>query len=285
MTEGGKSMSDVSINDQVQSLIAKYEGKEISVAELLCDMHARNPENIGLIYENGSGENTQYTFAQLKELSSKFAGALAEMGIRKGDRVGIMLPKCPEMVIAALGIWRLGAVYLPLFTAFGPEAIKHRVIDSGAKMVITDDKNRPKLEELLSIFPVDVIVVSKEAGGFWDEIEKANPVEKSTLVEGDDLVGLLYTSGTTGNPKGVEIPVKALASMEAYMRFALDVREEDVYLNLADPGWAYGLYFNLIGPLLLGKGILFYGSPFNPLEVYRVMEKYHVTNFAAAPTA
>ena len=154
-------MNTVSNNDKVLSLLGKYEGEGISVAELLCDIHAKTPGKVGLFYETATGESTLYTFAELKELSSKFAGTLAEMGIEKGDRVGIMLPKCPEMVIAALAIWRLGAVYLPLFTAFGPGAIEHRVMDSGAKVVITDSKNSPKLKELASKSSVKVVIAAK----------------------------------------------------------------------------------------------------------------------------
>jgi acetyl-CoA synthetase len=96
---------------------------------------------------------------------------------------------------------------------------------------------------------------------------------------------LLFTSGTTGNPKGVPIPVKCLASFEAYMRFGLDVRSDDVFWNMADPGWAYGLYDNLLGPLLLGKTVHFYGGAFSPEDVYKIMHKWQVTNFASAPTA
>ncbi|OLN28486.1 AMP-binding protein [Desulfosporosinus metallidurans] len=286
-------MSNVKFRNEILLLLEKYGAQNLSVAELLCDRHAKIPEKVALFYESENGDSVKYTFAELKELSSKFARVLAEVGIQKGDRVGVMLPKCPEMVITALAVWRLGAVYLPLFTAFGPSAIAHRLTDSEAKVVVTDTNNRPKLEDLMTKLPVSIVTVSdqfeekvaKDEYSFWNEMKKSEPIRNVTLVNGDDLLILLYTSGTTGNPKGVKIPVKSLASFEAYMRFALDLRNEDMYWNLADPGWAYGLYYNLIGPLLIGKATLFYGGPFNPNEVYRILEKYSVTNFAAAPTA
>ena len=95
---------------------------------------------------------------------------------------------------------------------------------------------------------------------------------------------LLYTSGTTGHPKGVEVPIKALASFEAYMRFGLDLKPSDVFWNIADPGWAYGLYYGLAGPLLLGQTFIMFNAPFNVEETYRILTEYGVTNYAAAPT-
>jgi acetyl-CoA synthetase len=95
---------------------------------------------------------------------------------------------------------------------------------------------------------------------------------------------LIYTSGTTGQPKGVEVPVRALASFAAYLRFGLDLRDDDVYWNIADPGWAYGLYYALLAPLLLGQATLFVNARFDAEATWRALGRYGVTNFAAAPT-
>jgi len=281
--------------DAVSFWLKEYAGEGVSVAHLLCDRHARTPDKVALFYESALGESAKFTFAELRELSSKLAGFLQALGVQKGDRVAVMLPKTPELVIAALAVWRLGAVYLPLFTAFGPDAISYRLQDSKARLVITDANNRNKLADIGAdgIGSIDVITVAGPRGtgiekgdySFWHELENGKSLANPVSVCGDDLMILLYTSGTTGNPKGVEIPVKALASFEAYMRFGLDLREDDMYWNLADPGWAYGLYYNLMGPLLMGKATLFYNAPFSPLGTYKILEKYRVTNLAAAPTA
>lgn len=285
-------MKEFSTQEKINEWLQEYGGDKVSVADFLCDRHARIPERVALYYENEAGESSKFTFAELKELSSKMAGFLQGAGVQKGDRVAVMLPKSPEIIISALAIWRLGAVYQPLFTAFGPEAIAYRMKDSNAKIIITDNNNRSKLHEITEKTDVKVITV---AGGnsttlendydFWSVLNISIALENPTLVNGEDLLILLYTSGTTGNPKGAKIPVKSLAAFEAYMRFGLDMREEDMYWNVADPGWAYGLYYNLIGPLLIGKATLFYSAPFNPDNVYRILEKYRITNFAAAPTA
>lgn len=288
-------MTSIVPEEAVPAWLKEYGGNNVSVAHFLCDRHAHVPERVALFYENAQGEEAKFTFAELLDLSSRMAGFLQSIGVEKGDRVAAMLPKVPELMITTLAIWRLGAVYVPLFTAFGPDAVDYRLRDSGTRVVVTDANNRPKLKGISSEKPDSIRIVTladrrgrgleKGDYSFWNEVEKASAFEEPVAVNGDDLMILIYTSGTTGSPKGVEVPVKALASFEAYMRFGLDLRDYDMFWNMADPGWAYGLYYNLVGPLLLGKAALFYDAPFNPLDTYRIMKKYRVTNIATAPTA
>ena len=139
-----------------------------------------------------------------------------------------------ELVVATLGIWRLGAVHVPLFTAFGCEAISYRVSDAPPRIVVTDHANRQKIP------PGSYTIVTHGKTSDHDiAFEKpASPLKESIQRSSDDLLILIYTSGTTGNAKGVEVPVKALAYLEMYMRCGLDVHNDDVYWNVADPGWA-----------------------------------------------
>lgn len=286
------------LSKQVENLLHEYNRQIPSVAHVLCDRHNQN--KVALCYENSVGEKQTYTYGELAELSKKFATVLHNLGIKKGQRVAILLPKGPELFISALAVWRLGAIHVPLFTAFGPQAIAYRVNHSGAQIVITDSENRAKLNETASESnPIDtsrvhVITVTSESEHvleskssdiqFWNSLYNATPLSKNSEVTGDDLFILLFTSGTTGQPKGVEVPVNALAAFEGYMRFGLDLRKDDVFWNIADPGWAYGLYFALIGPLLLGQTTMMFNAKFNVEETYRILEEYEVTNFAAAPT-
>src|SRR5699024_3320710 len=114
--------------------------------------------------------------------------------------------------------------------------------------------------------------------------ESGQSLEQNEVVTKDDLLIILYTSGTTGNPKGVQVPVYSLAAFEAYMRFGLNLRKGEVFWNIADPGWAYGLYFAVIGPLLLGETFIVYDGPFDVQNTLRIFQEYKVTNFAGAPT-
>lgn len=288
------AMTDINPQQAIHMWLAEYGASNVSAADFLCDRHIRIPEKVALFYEGAQGDASQWTFRELRDLSSKMAGFLNAAGVKKGDRVATLLPKLPELIITTLAIWRLGAIYVPLFTAFGPDAIDYRVTDSGTRMVVTNAAQRPKLTETSSYKEekIAVVTIADDIGrgmekgdyNFWNELEKAKSFERPTSVSGDDLFVMLYTSGTTGNPKGVEVPVKALASFHAYMEFGLDIQEDDMYWNMADPGWAYGLYYSLIGPLLFGKSTLFYNAPFNPDEVYRLLSKYQVNNFASAPT-
>lgn len=289
------AMTDMDPQAAIDLWLDTYGGKAISAANFLCDRHADIPEKIALFYEDGDGNTSKWTFRELQDLSSKMAGFLRSIGVGKGDRVAALLPKMPELVITTLAVWRLGAAYVPLFTAFGADAIDHRVGDSGAKVVVTNTVQRPKLSDTTCYKEdrIAVVTIAEACGrgiekgdySFWHELDRAQAVDAPEPVSGDDLLIMLYTSGTTGSPKGVEVPIKALASFQAYMEFGLDMREDDMYWNMADPGWAYGLYYNLVGPLLVGKSTLFYGGAFSPADVFRILNKYRVTNFASAPTA
>lgn len=281
---------------EVTNLLQQYDQSIPSIAHLLCDRH--DQDKIAMYYENSAGTKKVYKYKDLKEYSIKFAGVLQKLGIKKGDSVAVLLPKGPELLLSVLAIWRLGGVHVPLFTAFGPQAISYRVKNSKASVIITDDTNRPKLDKtesepsVIDSAKLSVITLAssdnKVAGPdveFWDALKKADPISKNTVVTGDDVFILLFTSGTTGQPKGVEVPVEALATFEAYMRYGLDLRKEDVFWNIADPGWAYGLYFGLVSPMLLGQTFIMIHAKFNVDEAYRILEEYQVTNFAGAPTA
>lgn len=288
-------MTQLSKENLIASWLKEYGGDKVSAASFLCDRHARIPEKTALFYEDGDGRMSKFTYAELMTLSSKMAGFLRRIGVEKGGRVACFLPKSPELVITALAVWRLGAAYVPLFTAFGPDAVDYRVSDSGARVVVTNPVHRPKLSKTTALKDGEMTVVTvadlngkgieKCDYSFWHELENAAPVTESVSVDGNDTMIMLYTSGTTGNPKGVQVPVRALAAFQAYMAFGVDIRQEDMYWNMADPGWAYGLYYNVVGPLLLGKAILFYSGAFTPENIFRILSKYQVTNFASAPTA
>jgi acetyl-CoA synthetase len=256
-----------------------------------CDRHVA-PGRIALEWESQDGRRANYTFAQLQELSARFAGFLTSCGVQAGDVVAGLLPRTPELLVIILGTWRAGAVYQPLFTAFGPKAIEHRLNTSGAKLVVTNHSNRPKLDDV-KVSPV-IVVVPDATGGetvragdfdFHSELARQSAEFTPVLRRGTDLFLMMSTSGTTGLPKGVPVPLKALLSFYVYMRDAVGLRPDDNFWNIADPGWAYGLYYAVTGPLLLGHATTFYDGPFTVESTYRIIETHGITNLAGAPTA
>ncbi len=276
---------------RVADWTATYGASDVSLADLLCDRHARNPHHVAAYFVDAAGKQEALTFAALRDRSAQFASVLRDLGVGKCDRVATLLPRTPELFIAMLGIWRLGAGHVPLFTAFGPDAIAYRLQHSDARVLVTDTANQHKLGSATASTLAAVIV---EEGGtlperpasipFWRALSAADPVASPVPISGDDPMFIIYTSGTTGLPKGVPFTVRALPALEAYMRFGMDVQPEDVYWNIADPGWAYGLAFAVVTPLLIGQTTLLVNAPFSAEMVYEVWCTHGVTNFAAAPT-
>lgn len=259
----------------------------INVCAECCDRWAADPDRIALHWEDASGSRLDMTFAQLRDASGRFANLLTAQGIVAGDCVSVMLPRVPELLIAALGIWRAGAVYQPMFTAFGSKAIEHRLAASRAKLVVTDSANRGKFDDIEDVPPIAVTNgrSRNEDIDLASDLSQYDTTYAPVECNGDDSFLLMSTSGTTGLPKGLSVPIRALISFRAYMTFAIDLRPDDVYWNMADPGWAYGLYYAVVGPLLLGNTTIFYDGTFAPDATYRVILDRGVTNLAAAPTA
>lgn len=282
--------ADDLILECLEEWLAEYGGGAVDVASLLCDRHIAGPDRLAAICDDGAGHATRLSFGELREQSARFAGALRDLGVERGDRVAVLLPKTPELLIALLAIWRLGAVYVPLFTAFGPVAIGYRLRHSDARVVVTDAANRPKIVAADAAGRTMILVESGDGAEepgvrrFWSSLAATPPLERSVTLGGDDPMILIYTSGTTGQPKGVAVPVRALAAFRSYMHFGVDLRADDVFWNIADPGWAYGLYYGVVGPLLLGQTLRLVNAPFSAELVWRAWETYGVTNFAAAPT-
>lgn len=252
-----------------------------------CDKHAQ-PGRVALNWESRDGRSEQITFTELQERSAQLANLLRARGIQPGDRVAGLLPRTPELLVVILGTWRAGAVYQPLFTAFGPKAIEYRISSSEARLIFTDEANRHKLDDVTGCPPVMTVDAPREgtdASDFQAELAAQPSTFTPVLRSGDDPFVMLFTSGTTGPAKGVAVPLRALLSFYVYTRWSLDLRDEDAYWNIADPGWAYGLYYAVIGPLLLGHATTLYDGPFTVDSTYHVIRKYGITNLAGAPTA
>ena len=257
----------------------------INAAVECCDRHA-TPGRVALYWEGQDGRSSTLTFEQLREQSSRFANFLVSRGVQPGDRVAGLLPRVPELLVVILGTLRAGAVYQPLFTAFGPKAIEYRVGASEAKLIVTDPVNRHKLDEVEGC-PAVMTLGATVAGDIDFHAELARQADSFAPVmrKGDDPMLMLFTSGTTGLAKGVAVPHRALMAFQMYMRYAVGLRDEDAFWNIADPGWAYGLYYAAIGPLLLGHATTFYDGPFSVESTYRMIGKYGITNLAGSPTA
>lgn len=259
----------------------------INAAEICCIRHANDPSRVALRHRAPDGGTKDWTFAELNQISSRLAGVLQDLGVGQGGCVAGLLPRTPELLITILATWRLGALYQPLFTAFGPKAIEHRLSLGDTRVVVADAANRPKLDELDTC--ATVVTVGAAAAGtdtdFWSAIEgQAGDIAPLPL-DLDDPFLMMFTSGTTGLPKPLLIPLRAIAGFVGYMRDAVGVREGDRFWNLADPGWAYGLYYTITGPLAMGITIVFHEGSFNVDSTYDTIAEYGITNLAGSPTA
>ncbi len=273
---------------RIQRLIEKYDRADASVAEILCD--GREPSSLAYRIIAADLSARDLSYGELKLESERLAGGLQSLGIVAGDRVATLMGKSRSYVITLMAIWRLGAVHVPLFTAFAPPAIALRLTESGAKLVICDPAQRPKLEagsDMPANAPWRIVTTGEPdhaALSYAALLETGSPAPGAAKIGGDAPIIHVFTSGTTGNPKAVVVPLRALAAFEAYAIFGLGLQEDDIYWCAADPGWAYGLYFGILATFTTGVRSILYEGGFSPEATLSILTEQRVTNFAAAPT-
>lgn len=261
--------------------------KGINICHEICDRHARG-DRLALRHDGPDGQTGEYSFRLLRDRSAQFANYLRQHGIGKGDRVAGLLPRSPELLITILGTLRAGAVYQPLFTAFGPEAIDYRLQRAGTRLIVTNGDQWPKVAELTNRPRSLLVGASKgpeKADGSFDQVLEQSTDFEPVLITREDPCLQMFTSGTTGKAKGVSVPAHALLEFWVYMADAVDLRQDDRFWNVADPGWAYGLYYGVVGPLAMGATIHFNEHPFTADDALAFLSRHRITNLAAAPTA
>ena len=284
MTENTASTASTPLTPE--ELLAIYDVPGASAAEFLCDRH--DPDAVAFTVIDPDLSGRDITYGELRTESEKVAAALAALGVAEGDRVATLMSKSADLVFTLMGIWRLGAVHMPLFTAFAWPAIEMRITGGDAKVIVSDADQRGKLET--TSVPVVVAGLADCPEAREGDLDLATvvaarePGHPAAVTGPDAGMVMLFTSGTTGTPKGVVVPVRALAAFHQYIETGLDVRADDVFWNGADPGWAYGLYYGILGPLAVGRRSLLLHARYTPELAFAVLQYYRVTNFAAAPT-
>ncbi len=259
----------------------------------VCDKWANEKYRLALIYIDKDGKDHKYTFWELKNLSNQLANTLRAKGVEKLERVGILLPPCPETLLAHIAIYKLGAIAVPLLPLFGPEAIEYRLENSESKVVITDNENLTKVLNIKDRLPnLQMIIVVNSEGmdnvdDFWQSLQKGSRSFNPVLTKPEDPALIIYTSGTTGPPKGTlhghQILLGILPGFEFYHN--LFPKEGDLMWTPLD--WAYigGSYDALFPTLHHGIPMLAYRArKFNPEEAFYIMDKYGVRNLMAVPT-
>lgn len=292
--DGYKTLSWKKMSHNVDS----FSDGTFNVAYNAIDRHVANGKKnkVALYYKGANGEKEEYTFGEVKSLSDKFANVLTSQDVTKGDRVFIFLPTIPERYVAFLGILKLGAIAGTMFAAFQEMALLDRLSDSEAKIVITNAalyprikhiwKDLPHLEKVILVgrgsdaLPSDENIVSYDA-----EMKKASDSFAIAHLQPEDFSYMLYTSGTTGKPKGVVHSHYDILQAMMTTKYVLDVQEDDVYWCTADLGWVTGVVYGCLGPWGLGATQVISEERFSPEGWYNLIKDYNVTVWYSAPTA
>ncbi|MET8428475.1 acetate--CoA ligase [Nocardia sp. NPDC004860] len=278
--------------------LAGLPGGGLNIAYEAVDRHLGTPlENApALRWLAAAGGDTTLTYAELATLSNRFANVLRGLGVRRGDRVCLLLGRTPELYIAALGAWKAGCVVSPLFSAFGPEPVRQRLELSGATTLITSsDLYRRRVASNRFALPALRHVVLTDEGIDDDPIDDTVGLTLAMAVAGDefpivrtgpeDPALLHFTSGTTGRPKGAVHVHGAVLAHRITAHYALDLRPGDVFWCTADPGWVTGMSYGVIAPLCLGVTVITDEAEFDAQRWYDILTAERVSVWYTAPTA
>lgn len=249
------------------------------------DHWARTADGPALVWCNAAGEERRYSFSDMARLTARLASGLRQRGVRKGDRVVVMLPRIPEWQVAMVACMKLGAVPIPCIEMLTTKDLAYRIDNAGAAAVIARADHAHKFESLLGQLPVRVSV--GDAKG-WESLDSVMQDGREDFVPetiaSEDPALLYYTSGSTGNPKGVLHASRAIHAWREVAHTWLDLGRDDTIWCTADTGWSKAGTSILIGPWSMGACAFFYDGPFDPKERLRLLAKYRVTVYCAPGT-
>tara|TARA_B110000908_G_scaffold161426_1_gene205729 strand:- start:39 stop:1946 length:1908 start_codon:yes stop_codon:yes gene_type:complete len=299
--------------DFIKPEIKWFEGAKLNITENCIDRHlsTRGDKTAILFEPNDPKESSQHiTYSELHKRVNQFANVLKDQGIRKGDRVCIYLPMIPELAISLLACARIGAIHSVVFAGFSATALSTRINDSDCKMVITSDGSyrgakkidlKSIVDEALEVCPgissvlvakrINTDIDMKEGRDQWLQplLDKASIACKPEIMDAEDPLFILYTSGSTGMPKGMVHTTAGYMVYTAYsFKNAFQYTENDIYWCTADIGWITGHSYIVYGPLANGATtVMFEGVPSYPDHgrFWEVVEKHKVNQFYTAPTA
>jgi len=252
-------------------------------------------DKLALLWEGHAGEEKRYTFHEARRAANTFAQYLRDLGVKDGDRVCLFMDKIPELYFSFLGVLKMGAIAQPLFSAFGDESLKVRLDNSEAVAIITQKKHVAKVRRILEDMPYmkHVVMVDydnksplRERESAFD-LATARPVEhfEAFPTKAESPSVLHYTSGTTGQPKGVKHVHYSLISQYLTTKWILDLQDDDIYWCTADPGWVTGTSYGIIGPWSLGVTQCVLDRGFSTEDWYAFIERHRISMWYSAPTA
>jgi acetyl-CoA synthetase len=289
-----------------------FVGGQLNVSDNCLDRHvdAGGGDKVAYYWEGEPGDTRTITYAELRDEVARFANALKELGVRKGDRVNIYMGMVPELPIAMLACARLGAAHSVVFGGFSASALRDRINDAEAKVLITQDEGwragkpvplkRSADEACESTPSIEHVVVLRRTGNdvpmtdgrdlWWQELVEGQSTDcPPEPMDSEDLLYLLYTSGTTARPKGIMHTTGGyLTGVASTHRLVFDLHDDDVYWCAADVGWVTGHSYIVYGPLANhATSVMYEGAPGYPEKDrwWELVEKYKVTILYTAPTA
>ena len=274
------------------------EGGGLNIAYEAVDRHAAGElaERVAIRWLGKRGERRDLTYRDLADASARFANLLVDLGIARGDRVFVLSGRLPELYVAALGTLKRGAVFSPLFAAFGPEPLETRISLGDGRVLVTTPRlykrkvaglraKLPGLEHVLLIGDADEIAALPGTIDLRARLAEMDPRYAIEPTDPEDMALLHFTSGTTGKPKGAVHVHEAVVMHHIAGRYALDLRPGDVYWCTADPGWVTGTSFGIIAPLTNGVTMIVDEAEFDAERWYRILEEERVDVWYTAPTA